>query len=92
MEPYWMGNTPVIRRFLPDLNIPTFVLSIRELEHLVAIAQRTALPPILLDLSGDSERRTWNVANAVQDVDPDARNPLLDEAWKRLPFGEEPNR
>jgi hypothetical protein len=91
MEPYWLGNAPVIRRFLPELNIPTFVLSMRELEHLVAIAQRTALPPILLELSGDKERRTWNVGNAVQDVEPGARNPLLDEAWKRLPFGEGQN-
>src|SRR5256885_927187 len=37
MEPYWFGNAPVIRRFLPELSVPVFVVSIRELEHLVSI-------------------------------------------------------
>jgi hypothetical protein len=87
LDPWYMANS-FAREFLPATEIPTMVASVREIEHLVGIGQRRRVSEILMEIMRpDDERRTWELGTALQAFDDRAdRNPLLDEAWGRLPF------
>lgn len=76
------------RSFLPDTDIPTTVASIREIEHLVGVGQKRSASAVLTDIMrSDNERRHWELGVALGEfTDPAERNPLLEEAWARLPF------
>jgi hypothetical protein len=70
--------------------LPTIVASVRDIEHLVAIGQRRSASDILTQImSAGDERQTWDLGVALNDFrDPDDTNPLLMQAWNRLPFAE----
>jgi hypothetical protein len=87
LDPWYLANS-FARDFLPTTDIGTMVASVRDIEHLVGIAQRRPVPGILLEImKPDDERRTWELSTALQAfADPNDRNPLLEQAWGRLPF------
>jgi hypothetical protein len=89
LDPWYMANS-MAREFLPTTDIPTMVASAREVEHLVGIGQRRSVSGILSEIMRpDDERQTWELGTALGSFDePTDRNPLLDEAWGRLPFDE----
>lgn len=87
LDPWYTANS-MARGFLPAPDIPTMVASAREVEQLVAIGQRLSASAVLSEIMrpGD-ERQTWELETALRAFeDPTDRNPLLDEAWARLPF------
>jgi hypothetical protein len=87
LDPWYMANS-MARAFLPAPDIPTMVASAREVEQLVAIGQRLSASAVLSEIMrpGD-ERQTWELETALGAFEqPTDRNPLLDEAWGRLPF------
>ncbi len=87
LDPWYTANS-MAREFLPTTDISTMVASAREVEHLVAIGQRRPVSGVLREIMRpDDERRTWELGTALEAFDePADRNPLLDEAWGRLPF------
>lgn len=89
LDPWYMANS-MAREFLPTTDIPTMVASAREVEHLVGIGQRRSVSGILSEIMRpDDERQTWELGTALGSFDElTDRNPLLDEAWGRLPFDE----
>lgn len=91
LDPWYMANS-MARDFLPEADVPTMVASAREIEHLVGIGQRRSVSEVLQEIMRpDDERRTWELGNALSAFDePADRNPLLDDAWNRLPFKEDP--
>lgn len=89
LEPYFLSNSPLIHQFLPTVSVPATIAAAREVERLVSIGLRQPLPPLLHEVLGDPDRRTWDISIALRDVEPDARNPLLDEAWRELPWTRE---
>ncbi len=88
LEPYWAANTPFVGRFLPAPAIPTTVASMRAIEHLVDVVAVLGGPQPLVDIVTDEERRTWNLENALPNIEA-PRNRILDEAWSRYPFPED---
>jgi hypothetical protein len=85
LEPYWAANSPFIAEFLPMPTIPTSVSSVRTLERLVDGLRTAGGPELLLDVLHDPDRRTWNLENALPDLET-PKNPILDAAWNRFPF------
>jgi hypothetical protein len=87
LDPWYMANS-MAREFLPATDIPTMVASVREVEHLVGIGQRRSASGALSEIMRpDDERRMWELGTALGSLDePADHNPLLDEAWARLPF------
>ena len=87
LDPWYMANS-MAREFLPPTDITTMVASARELEHLVAIGQRQPVSRVLGEIMRpDDQRQTWELDTALEAfAEPADRNPLLEEAWARLPF------
>jgi hypothetical protein len=92
LDPWYMANS-MAREFLPATDVPTMVASVREVEHLVGIGQRRSVSGVLSEIMRpDDERGTWELGTALGSFDePADRNPLLDDAWARLPF-DDPER
>ncbi len=93
-EPHYLINSPILREGLPESTIPTSVLSLAELEHTVAFS-------LVLDAQRVFDRITdWEASSPVninntfiewnkeRGVVARPRNPLLDEAWNRLPWND----
>ncbi|WP_328463486.1 hypothetical protein OHA21_38060 [Actinoplanes sp. NBC_00393] len=89
LDPWYIANS-FGRDFLPTPALPTIVASVRDIEHLVAIGQRRSASDILTQImSAGDERQAWDLGIALNDFrDPDDTNPLLMQAWNRLPFAE----
>jgi hypothetical protein len=87
LDPWYVANS-MAREFLPATDIPTMVASAREVENLVAIGQRRPASQALKEIMRpDDERRTWELGTALGSFgEATDHNPLLDEAWARLPF------
>jgi hypothetical protein len=63
LDPWYMANS-MAREFLPATDIPTMVASVREVEHLVGIAQRRSVSGVLSEIMrADDERRTWKLGH-----------------------------
>ncbi|HXL19367.1 MAG TPA: hypothetical protein VN961_17770, partial [Streptosporangiaceae bacterium] len=87
LDPWYMANSGLARTLLPTPEIPTMVASARALEHLIAIGQRQPAAPILAEILGDQEQRTWDLANALTHyTDQGDSNPILRHAWELYPF------
>jgi hypothetical protein len=87
IDPWYIANS-LGRAFLPTPALPTLVASVRDIEHLVGLGQRRPVPGVLAEImrTGD-ERQTWELGTALNQFrEPTDRNPLLMQAWKRLPF------
>lgn len=69
---------------------PATIASVREIEHLIAVGQRVPAQNVLSRILEGEERRDWDFGVALNDLYGNSdRNPLLDEAWNRLPFTQE---
>lgn len=90
LDPWYMANS-LARGFLPEPEITTMVASVRDIEHLVAIGQRRPASRMLSEIMrSDDERRTWELGTALAAfADQADRNPLLEDAWARLPFDDQ---
>lgn len=89
LDPWYIANG-LARNFLPEASLPTLVASVDDLEELVAIGQRRSVSEILTRITqaGD-ERQTWELGAAIREFgEPTDRNPLLQQAFDRLPFGD----
>ncbi|MBV9194207.1 MAG: hypothetical protein JO168_08685 [Solirubrobacterales bacterium] len=84
-EPYWHANSPFLAELLPQPAIPTSVSSLRALERLVDVLRAVGGPAPLTNVHEDPDRRTWNLENALPDLQTE-KNPILDMAWRRFPF------
>ena|SRR5438477_12255107 len=69
LEPYWAANTPFIREYLGELDIPVTVASARELGHAVDVLCATGGSAALRAVITDADRRNWNLQNALPDVE-----------------------
>lgn len=87
LEPYWAANTPFMGKFLRDPLVPTTIASVRAIEHLVDVVTALGGPQPLIDIVTDEERRTWNLENALPNIEV-SKNPILKEAWEKYPFPE----
>jgi hypothetical protein len=85
LEPYWAANSPFIAEFIPEPPIPTSVASVRALERLVDVLAAVGGPDPLIQLLEDPDRSTWNIENALPQIEV-PRNPILAAAWDRFPF------
>jgi hypothetical protein len=85
LEPYWAANSAFVAEFLPEPTVLTTVASVREIERLVDVLATLGGPRTLTEMLADPERRTWNLANALPDIEV-PKNPILDSAWKSFPF------
>ncbi len=85
LEPYWAANSPFITELLPETPVPTTVASVRALERLVDTLCALGGPDPLIKVLEDPDRRTWNLENALPDLQT-SKNPILDAAWSRFPF------
>jgi predicted outer membrane lipoprotein len=92
LDPWYIANS-LARSFLPATDLPTMVASVRDIEHLVAVGQRRPVSGALAEIIQDGdERQTWELGVALRDFyQPGDRNPLLQRAWERLPFGRDTN-
>jgi hypothetical protein len=88
LDPWYLANS-FGRALLPESEVPTMVVSVREIEALVAIGQRRSPSAILLEvMAKDDQRMYWELKTALASYSqPDDRNPLLQDAWQRYPFG-----
>ena len=89
-EPIYMGNASALRSYLASAPFPILVVSLRDLERLVAYSGDQifdALPAI----ANDPELSTWLLSSALaavlEGVDPDRQAPLIERALADLdPF------
>jgi hypothetical protein len=93
LDPWYIANS-LARSFLPATDVPTIVSSVRDIEYLVAVGQRRQVSGVLAEIVRDGdERQTWELGVALRDFYQHGdRNPLLQRAWERLPFGNETNK
>jgi hypothetical protein len=87
LDPWYIANS-LARSFLPPTDVPTIVASVRDIEHLVAVGKRGTASRALAEIvrEGD-QRQTWELGVALRDLyEPGDRNPLLQQAWERLPY------
>ena len=87
LDPWYFANS-LGRTFLPTPALPTVVASLRDIEQLVGIGQHRSVSAILREIVQDGdERQTWELGTALQQFQGAAdHNPLLDEAFDRLPI------
>lgn len=87
LEPYYMANSPLIRRHLTEPEIPLIVASAREFEMLIAFGQAGDIPELLTEITKDEDRSRWNLATAIAPkmagIEP---NPVLDHAFSQYPW------
>jgi hypothetical protein len=87
LDPWYVANS-LGRAFLPTPVLPTLVAPLRDIEQLVAIGQQRPISGMLQEIvqAGD-ERQTLELGTALQQFyDADTRNPMLQEAFDRLPI------
>jgi hypothetical protein len=87
LDPWYVANS-LGRTFLPTPALPTVVAPLRDIEQLIGIGQHRSVSGILQEIvqAGD-ERQTWELGMALRHLHATAdRNPLLQEAFDRLPI------
>jgi hypothetical protein len=89
LEPYFVAHTPDIRDFVgQDPGIPTIVSAAREVEHLVAVGQETAVGPVLDAIFVAPRSAEGVFAQLGQTIvdHPAGDNPMLERAWASYPW------
>ncbi|XTZ18261.1 hypothetical protein ACQSSU_13260 [Micromonospora echinospora] len=88
LDPWYIANS-FGRAFLPAPALPTVVAPISDIEDLVAIGQRRSASEVLKQImQTGEEHHTWELGLSLQSFgEPADRNPLLQQAFDRLPFG-----
>lgn len=84
MEPFYLGNSSMAYP-VTEPSIPVTAMSLRDLERWVCLPPREAVER-LLDVLGDSEKRSWPFAQALGTFKDLVRNPILDDAWRSYDF------
>lgn len=84
-EPFYLGNAGFMPEYGPPSKTPSQVVSLRELEDFVCLDEAAAADLLQRTLE-DPEKRTWAMANVMQDLGDLGKNPLLADAWKRFDF------
>lgn len=84
-EPIYLGNSPDLRRHLPDTKMKVIIGSLRDLE-MIATLSAQELGDELLQIVDDRERSTWMLSSALRSYREPTRNPILDEAANLLPI------
>lgn len=83
-EPFYMANSSLMDDRLPDADIPTSTLSLRELEHLLCLPS-DEVEDVLRAIVCDPEKSKWPFASALQAVAGESlkgrSNKLLESAW-----------
>ena len=87
MEPHYFSNIPFLRKFMPEPSLPVSIASIREVEQMVDVMRAAGGPAPLGEVIRDPERRLWNLANALPQIEV-TPNPILEAAWERYPIPE----
>lgn len=93
LESYWVGNSKMVRRLVDTPEpMPTSVVTLRELEHLIALSLDGGGAALLSEVLADDELKTWGLLSALRNKRPndDATNPLLDAVWDGLPWSDPP--
>lgn len=84
-EPFYMANTPPVRKVLPDPGIPILTISLRELE-LLAVLPPSEVGSGLEAIVANDDLYTWPLMKALSQVLPDLHkdreNSLLSEAYE----------
>ncbi len=92
-EPHYLINSPLYRDGLPDPSVPTVVLTLGELENLVAFTLVRNPNGVLLSHTDWTADRPINITGLQNDwfgqYPAKPRNPLIDEAWNRMPWKDE---
>ncbi len=84
-EPFYLGNSKLVEYGNSSIT-PSISLSLRDLEYWTSLSSGAAVDA-LLEVLYDQEKQTWSFSAALKDEKNDnARNPILDEAWKRFDF------
>lgn len=89
-EPHYLINSPIYREGLPEPTIPTAVMSLGELESTAAFSLVRDPSEVILSLTGSAPTQGINVTATHNDwyrqYPTPPRNPILDEAWNRMPW------
>jgi len=89
-EPHYLINSPIYRQGLPDPTVPATVMSLGELESLVAFCLVRDPNRVLLTLTDCTLDHPVNVTTIQNDwysqYAAPPRNPILDAAWNRMPW------
>lgn len=84
-EPFYLGNS-ALEEYGKRSDIPSMVVSLRDLEYWVCLPASQAVA-MFLGILDDPERRTWALHTALRPLQGLGKNPILDAAWRRLDFG-----
>lgn len=87
MESFHVVNAPFYRQLLPSCSVPVRICSSYELERLAPIQEKTA-GAALLEFVNDPDKQDWPIDAALNQYDHQ-RNPVLDQAWAALAWGNE---
>lgn len=85
LELYFHVNSTQTRALLPGPGIPTIACSARELEQLVTVGRIESASALLLGIAADAERYTFDLVASLGDREV-GHNPILEEAWRQLPW------
>ncbi|MFN8183327.1 MAG: hypothetical protein U0R23_02795 [Candidatus Nanopelagicales bacterium] len=86
-EPFYLGNATLVGGSVGQSNVPTIVASLDDLEQLVTLPA-AEVEAILDRVLGDREESTYYLGTVLRERVEDS-NPILDQAWERLPFSRE---
>lgn len=85
-EPIYVGNASIMRQYLSEANMPTLVVSLRELEDLVA-HDAEEVAAALRRIATSPRLSTWLFSSALRHVFGDSsigRGPLVVKALERI--------
>lgn len=82
-EPFYLANSRIDEYGTPS-EIPSTVMSLRELEAWVTLRPSESVDA-LLEIMADEEKRTWTISTAMKRTSR-ARNPILERAWKNFDY------
>jgi hypothetical protein len=86
LEPYYTANGSHARSVLPNPDIPLIVASLREVERLVAVAQREPLADVINRIALDPKLSRWNLSSSLSNLYEVPPNALIQAVWQHIPF------
>lgn len=91
LEPYHLVQSPLLEEMLPVTSTPTTVVSVHDLEHMVALARSgPTFAEQVRRVQDDPELKTWSALAAIRRGWPGqtGSNPILQVASAELPWRE----
>jgi hypothetical protein len=91
-EPHYLINSPIYREGMSDPTVPTTVMCLGELENMAAFCVVRDPGEVVIKLTDGTPDGPANVTTVMNEwyrqyASP-PRNPILDDAWKRMPWGD----